>query len=144
MGEASQTQKVSQWSKDVKKALIDKDMTLRKLAEDIGYGITTVSMVIRGRYSNMTAKVIVEKINEVLGTTGMPERTDTPSDEWCQQVRIELIKRKMSINQLAEELDVSRDKLSMILNGRMMNEELVNLINELLDIKMPAIPSGDD
>lgn len=59
-------------------------------------------------------------------------------------VRIELIKRKMSINQLAEELDVSRDKLSMILNGRMMNEELVNLINELLDIKMPAIPSGDD
>ena len=33
----------SQWSKDVRKAVIDKDMTLKQLAESIGYSYPVVS-----------------------------------------------------------------------------------------------------
>lgn len=131
-----------QWGKDVRKAMIDKDMTVKKLAEIIGYGYATVSSVINGRYSNTSYQVIAEKINKVLGTEGLPERIDTPSDEWCQCVKIELIKRKMSINQLAEKLNVSRDRLSLIINGRMMNEEIVGAVSGLLDIEIPAVPSN--
>lgn len=134
----------SQWSKDVRKAIIDNDMTIKQLAEQIGYSVTTVSSVINGRYSNKSYKVIAEKINEVLGTEGFPERIDTPSDEWCESVKIELLKRKMSVNNLAEKMNVSRDRLSLVINGKMMNEKIVSSVNNLLNITIPVIPSGND
>ncbi len=136
--------KTSQWSKDVRKALIDKDMTLKQLAEIIGCSATTISTFINGRYSSASYQVIADKINKVLGTEGVPERIDTPSDEWCQSVKIELVKRKMNISELAKKLDVSRDRLSLIINGRMMNEKIVEDINNLLDIKLPVATSGDN
>ncbi|WP_440286934.1 helix-turn-helix domain-containing protein, partial [Eshraghiella crossota] len=123
----------SQWSKDVRKAVIDNDMTLKQLAERIGYSVATVSSVINGRYSNASYQAIAEKINEVLGTEGLPERIDTPSDEWCQTVKIELMKQKMSVNLLAEKLDISRDRLSLVINGKMMNEKIVDAVNSLLN-----------
>jgi|InofroStandDraft_1065614.scaffolds.fasta_scaffold07351_9 Helix-turn-helix. len=132
----------SQWSKDVRKAMIDKDMTLKQLSENIGYCYTTVSSVINGRYSNTSCQEITEKINLELGVKGMPERINTPSDEWCQCVKIELVKRKMSVSQLAKKLDVSRDRLSLVINGRMMNEKIVDAINKLMNIKIPVISSG--
>lgn len=134
----------SQWSKDVRKAVIDKDMTIKQLAECIGYSATTVSTVINGRYSNASYQAIAEKINGVLGTKGMPERIGAPSDEWCQSVKIELVKRKMSVSQLAEKLNVSRDRLSLVINGRMMNEKIVDAVNDLLNITLQAVPSGDN
>lgn len=134
----------SQWSKDVRKAAIDQDMTLKQLAEIIGYSFTTVSAVINGRYSNASYQVIAEKINTVLGTKGLPERIDTPTDEWCQSVKIELIKKKMSVNQLAEKLNVSRDRMSLVINGKMMNEEIVSSVNRFLNIQIPALPSSVD
>lgn len=133
----------SQWSKDVRKAVIDKDMTLKQLAECIGYSVATVSSVINGRYSNASYQTIAEKINEALGTEGLPERIDTPSDEWCQCVKIELVKRKMSVNQLAENLNVSRDRLSLVINGKMMNEKIVTAVDGLLNITLPAVPSDN-
>lgn len=134
----------SQWSKDVRKAAIDRDMTLKQLASEIGYSIATVSSILNGRYSNSSYQAIAEKINRVLGTEGMPERTATPSDEWCKAVKIELVKKEMSINQLAEELDVSRDRLSLVINGKMMNEEIVKSVDSLLKIAVPAVPSSDN
>lgn len=134
----------SQWSKDVRKAVIDNDMTIKQLAERIGYSIATVSSVINGRYSNASYRAIAEKINGVLGTTGLPERTVTPSDGWCQAVKIELVKRKMSVNQLAGKLNVSIGRLSLVINGKMMNEEIVASVNSLLNITVPAIPSAGD
>ena len=134
----------SQWSKDVRKAAIDQDMTLKQLAERIGYSFTTVSAVINGRYSNASYQVIAEKINTVLGTKGLPERIDTPTDEWCQSVKIELLKKKMSVNQLAEKLNVSRDRMSLVINGKMMNEEIVSSVNRFLNIQIPALPASVD
>lgn len=133
----------SQWSKDVRKAVIDKDMTLKQLAGSIGYSYAVVSSVINGRYSNASYQTIAEKINEKLGTTGLPERIETPSDEWCQAVKIELVKQKMSVNQLAEKANVSRDRLSLVINGKMMNEDIVDAINRLLNITLP-VSSGDN
>lgn len=133
----------SQWSKDVRKAVIDKDMTLKQLAESIGYSYAVVSSVINGRYSNASYQAIAEKINEKLGTTGLPERIETPSYEWCQAVKIELVKQKMSVNQLAEKANVSRDRLSLVINGRMMNEDIVDAVNRLLNITLLAVPAGD-
>lgn len=136
--------KTSHWSKDVRKSLIDKDMTVKQLAEHIGYSVGTVSSVINGRYSNASYQAITENINKVLGTEGLPERIDTPSDEWCQCVKIELVKLKMSVNQLAEKLNVSRDRLSLVINGKMMNKEIVDSINSLLNIKMSAMSSNNN
>lgn len=45
--------KSSQWSKDVKKAVIDQDMTIKQLAETIGYSVATVSQVINGRFQEI-------------------------------------------------------------------------------------------
>lgn len=134
----------SQWSKDVRKAAIDQDMTLKQLAERIGYSFTTVSAVINGRYSNASYQVIAEKINTVLGTKGLPERIDTPTDEWCQSVKIELLKKKMSVNQLAEKLNVSRDRMSLVINGKMMNEEIVSSVNRFLNIQISSLPASVD
>jgi len=53
-------QETSQWGKAVKKAVIDHDMTLKQLAEKIGYSNATVSQVVNGRYSNSSYKVIAE------------------------------------------------------------------------------------
>ena len=135
--------KSSQWSKDVKKAVIDQDMTMKQLAETIGYSVATVSQVVNGRYSNATYKSIVEKINEVLGTQGIPERTETPSDEWCQEVKIALVKKNMSVNALAKTVGVTRDRLSLVINGKMMNTEIVASVNSLLDITVPVVTACD-
>lgn len=138
---ASMKQETSQWGKAVKKAVIDHDMTLKQLAEKIGYSNATVSQVVNGRYSNSSYKVIAEKINEVLGTEGLPERTETPSDEWCQTVKVELVKQSMTVNELAKQLDVSRDRLSLVINGKMMNEAIVSGVNNLLGINLVAVPA---
>lgn len=134
----------SQWSKDVRKSLIDKDMTFKQLAERIGYSVGTVSSVINGRYSNASYQAIAERINKVLGTKGLPERIDTPSDEWCQCVKIELVKQKITVKELAEKLNVSRDRLSLVINGKMMNKEIVDAVASLLNITLPTVPSGDN
>ncbi len=128
----------SQWAKDVKKAAIDKDMTLTQVAEKIGYGYQTVSAVINGRYANSSYREIAAKINEVLGTTGLPERTNSPSEKWCEEVKIELIKQKMSISQLSKELGISRDRISLVINGRVMDEVIVSAVNNLLHITSSA------
>lgn len=132
---------LSQWSKDVKKALIDRDMTIRELGEKIGYSNAVVSSVIGGRYSNTSYKKIVEKINKTLETKGMPERISTPSDNWCCAVKVELVKKNMTISELAEHAGVSRDRMSLVINGKMMNEQIVSEVDKLLGITVPAISS---
>lgn len=133
---------LSQWSKDVKKALIDKDMTMNDLAAEIGKSQAVISSVVGGRYSNSTYKEIVENINKVLGTEGMPERIATPSDEWCCAVKVELVKRNMTVNDLAEQSGVSRDRMSLVINGKMMNEKIAAKVVELLGISVPVMSSN--
>ena len=51
-------QETSQWGKAVKKAVIDHNMTLKQLAEKIGYSNATVSQVVNGRYSRRSTKCL--------------------------------------------------------------------------------------
>ena len=133
---------LSQWSKNVKKALIDKDMTMNDLAAEVGKSQAVISSVIGGRYSNSTYKDIVEKINKILGTEGMPERVSTPSNEWCCAVKVELVKRNMTVSDLAEQSGVSRDRMSLVINGKMNNEKIIAKVVELLGISVPVMSSN--
>lgn len=130
----------SEWGKAVKKAAIDKNLTLKQVAEEIGYSNAVVSQVVNGRYSKSSYKHIAMKINNLLGIEGLPERVDTPSDEWCQAVKIELVKRDMTVSELANRLKVSRDRLSLVVNGKMMNHEIVKGVNSLLGVSINAVP----
>ena len=53
---------------------------------------------------------------------------------------MELVKQSMTVNELAKQLDVSRDRLSLVINGKMMNEAIVSGVNNLLGISMAAVP----
>lgn len=130
----------SQWSKDVKKALIDRDMTMRELAEEIGYNAATISSVIRGRYPNATGVEIVKKINSILGTQGKPGRILT--ERWCESVRIAMLKKHVSVNDLAGEFGVTRDKVSLVINGRLWDGATIDKIVKTLGVDAPATPSA--
>lgn len=56
---------LSAWSKKVKKALIDKNMTINELAETIGYSSTYTQNIVNGKI--VSATVAEKKINDVLG-----------------------------------------------------------------------------
>ena len=56
---------LSAWSKMVKKALIDKNMTINELAEIIGYSSTYTRNIVNGKI--ISATVAEQKINDVLG-----------------------------------------------------------------------------
>lgn len=47
----------------------------------------------------------------------------------------------MTVNELAKQLDVSRDRLSLVINGKMMNEAIVGGVNRLLRINTAAVPA---
>ena len=55
-------QETSQWGKAVKKAVIDHDMTLKQLAEKIGYSNATVSQVVNGSPSVPSTSLIFSAI----------------------------------------------------------------------------------
>ena len=56
---------LSAWSKKVKKALIDKNMTINELAGTIGYSSTYTRNIVNGKI--VSATVAEKKINDVLG-----------------------------------------------------------------------------
>ena len=59
-------------------------------------------------------------------------------------MKIELVKQKITVKELAEKLNVSRDRLSLVINGKMMNKEIVDAVASLLNITLPTVPSGDN
>lgn len=134
--------KLPKWYGDVKNTMRDKGISVRQLAEETGYAISTVSQIINGHYSRRNYQAIAGRINSVLGTQGLPERICEPSDEWCQSVKVGLIKKNMSVGQLAEAAGVTRDKMSHVINGRMMNWQIMNTVSRLLDIALPESASG--
>lgn len=56
---------LSAWSKKVKKALIDKNMTINELAETIGYSSTYTRNIVNEKI--VSATVAKQKINNALG-----------------------------------------------------------------------------
>ena len=130
---------LSKWGKDVKKAAIDKDMTLNEVSRKIGVSMTLLSALINGRYAKANYADLAEKVNEVLGTTGTPPRPTVPSEQWCNTVRKAMIDRKMLVKDLAIETGFSLDRISLVTNGNAMDEEPIKAINSLLEIKEPVL-----
>lgn len=130
---------LSQWGKDVKKAAIDKGMTIKEIAEKSGYNPITVSALINGRYTKADFTKIVTKVNEILGTKGFPPKPVTPSVEWQKAVRKAMVDKGMLMNELARLTGFTRDRVSLVVNGHNLDNDVINAIINLLDISVPVL-----
>lgn len=130
--------KLSKWSKEVRKAMIDEEMNLKQLADKTGYCSTTISMVINGRYGKKNFIKIVTEINHVLKLKELPERPQIPSEDWIKSVRKAMIDRGINqVNQLAALVGYNRDRVSLVINGS-YDKAVIEAINQLLDISSEA------
>lgn len=134
------------WKKEVKKALVDKEMNLQEASEKAGYCYTTVSALVGGRVAKDNYQEVAMQINAVLGIEGIPEKPPTPSAKWCGAVRAAMAagKYKMSIGQLSKSIGFNRDRISLVINGYSMDEPVVKAINNALEIKEPVLSSEAD
>ncbi len=57
---------------------------------------------------------------------------------WCKQAKCELIKRDMSVTELAEKIGKSREYTSAVVNGRIYSEPAVKAISDVLNITETA------
>lgn len=57
---------------------------------------------------------------------------------WCKQAKCELIKRDMTVGELAEAIGKSREYTSAIVNGRIYSEPAVKAISDELNITETA------
>lgn len=123
--------KLSQWCKKVKIALIEKDIYhISILADDIGLSRGHVSAVVNGRaYSQNTVKLI----DDYLQSADI-KKCSKKLSPWCKKTKIALIKKDMSITELADELGMSRGHVSAVINGRAYSQNTVKLISDYFNI----------
>lgn len=57
---------------------------------------------------------------------------------WCKQAKCELIRRDMSMTELAEKIGRTREYTSAIVNGRIYSEPAVKAISDVLNIPETA------
>lgn len=57
---------------------------------------------------------------------------------WCKQVKCELVRRDMSVAQLAAEIGKSREYTSGVVNGRIYSEPAVKAISDVLNVAETA------
>lgn len=57
---------------------------------------------------------------------------------WCKAVKIEMLKRDMTVNELAERISRTREYTSGIINGRIYSEPAVKAISDVLNITETA------
>lgn len=62
---------------------------------------------------------------------------------WCKEVKCELVKRDMTIGQLAERIGRTREYTSAIVNGRVYSEPAVKEISDVLNIAEIACSLGN-
>lgn len=54
---------------------------------------------------------------------------------WCKAAKIELVKRDMSITELAEKIGKTREWTSAVVNGRVYSEPTMKEISDYLNIE---------
>ena len=57
-----------------------------------------------------------------------------PLPQWCKNVKIELVRRDMSISDLAKLVDLTKQYTSGIVSGRTYSEAAVKKISDALNI----------
>lgn len=133
-----------EWSIEVKKSCIEKDVNLQTVSEKIGHCYSAVTSLVSGRVIKQNYLEIARKINEYLGINVLPKKPLLPSSEWCAAVRAKLYMQKMSIGQLATETGYSRDRISLVLNGHTMDDPVIEKIMEVLNIEVPVSSESHD
>ena len=134
--------KHSEWERQVRKALAEKEVNLKYVASKIGVSYSMVSGLVSGNTVKSNYLELAGSINQVLGLEDLPEKPDgLPAEQWCLDVRIAMLKKKVNVTELSEKLGYTRDRVSLVVNGRHMDEEVVAAINEFLDIPPSQIES---
>lgn len=62
---------------------------------------------------------------------------------WCKSVRIAMVKRGWSVQNLADAVGMSRVYTSAIINGRVQSEATMKLISDTLNIESPEKRKSD-
>lgn len=57
---------------------------------------------------------------------------------WCKQAKCELIKRDMTVGELAQAIGKSREYTSAVVNGRIYSEPAVKAISDVLNVTETA------
>lgn len=57
---------------------------------------------------------------------------------WCKQTKCELIKRDMTVGELAQAIGKSREYTSAVVNGRIYSEPAVKAISDVLNVTETA------
>lgn len=57
--------------------------------------------------------------------------------KWSKEAKIELIKRDMSVTELADMIGISRCYVSRVVNGSAYAPEIADRVSKALEIKIP-------
>lgn len=58
---------------------------------------------------------------------------------WCKKAKIELIKRDMTVAELAKQIGKSREYTSAVVNGRIYSKPMIKAISDVLNITETAL-----
>lgn len=62
---------------------------------------------------------------------------------WCENVKIAMIERELSVQDLADAIGMSRVYTSALINGRIQSEATMKLISDTLNIESPEKRKSD-
>lgn len=62
---------------------------------------------------------------------------------WCENVKIAMIERELSVQDLADAIGMSRVYTSALINGRVQSEATMKLISDTLNIESPEKRKSD-
>ena len=121
---------INEWSKVVKKGLIERGWSINDLAERIGKSRTRVSGVVNGRiYSDSIASAISDLLNIEKASVSMKDATR----DWCMNARKSMI--DLNTGELAEKTGYSTQYLNAIICGRCYSPPVMKVISGALGIQ---------
>ena len=129
------TREMSEWTKEVEKALIDREMSHKDLGEIVGLHPAYLAGIINGRLISGAAK---KRINGALGLEGLPASVPPVNERtsaWEKAVRKAVIDRGMTYEELAATIEMSRTYMAGVISCRVDSPKARCRINEYLGIE---------
>ena len=124
--------KISEWSKVVKKGVIERSWSISNLVEKIGKSRTRVSGVISGHiYSDSIVSAISDLLDIEKASASMKDATR----DWCMDAGKAMIDLDMNTRELAEKTGYSTQYLNAIICGRCYSPPVMKVISSALGIQ---------
>ena len=67
-----------------------------------------------------------------------------PVNEWCAEVNDVLFRARMSRKDLCKRLGIHPTKMSLIINGKLVDKKAIEAISEAVNIKSPYYSNSED